>query len=105
MFYLIGIPVIMYLWAKYSGTGLQFTHELTEGEHRQAKKRVNTHEELGAEGVVPTWIRRPASTPPRSYIASTFNPGSTYFPFADIDPNVAEGQIKHLNINNRFVYG
>lgn len=48
---------------------------------------------------------RPTVLPSRGYVASTFNQNIKYTPITEVSETDYEGQIKSLNIANRFYYG
>lgn len=97
------IPVILaasgaYIFYKYS--------QLEEDTPNRAAETVVPPQEKKTILQVRPTHQRPETLPPRAYVASTFNPiGPGYTPVADVNPEMAEPEIKSLNIANRFLYG
>ena len=97
------LPVILgvsgvYIYYKY--------YQMEEDRsNRAAETVVPPQEKKNVLRVKPTY-QRPEMLPGKGYVASVFNPvGQGYIPISDTDPDLAEPEIKSLNIANRFLYG
>lgn len=74
-------------------------------EDRAAESYIDETEKKSPMTVKPT-AGKPVVTPPRGYVASTFNPTlGNYSPASDIPEEQFEKEIKVLNIANVFTYG
>lgn len=75
-------------------------------ENSAAETVIPKTQEKNVTGLVKPTTGRPVARPSLGLVSSTFNKASgSYYPISDVHEENVEGEIKSLNIANRFIHG